>query len=56
MSPTSSADDAAELLAGEVLLDLLLQRRRQLDARALEEAHLDDLRVDAGTPTWTPAS
>src|SRR5262249_17503389 len=32
----------------EVLLDLLLQPRRELDARVLEEAHLDQLRVRRG--------
>jgi hypothetical protein len=36
---------AAQLEPGEVLLDLLLHRRRELDARLLEEADLDDLGV-----------
>ena len=37
--------DAAELLAREVLLDLLLHRGRERDARALEEADLHRLRI-----------
>ena len=36
---------AAQLAAGEVLLDLLLQRRRQLDPRVLEELDPDHLGV-----------
>ena len=37
--------DPAELLAREVLLDLLLRRRGQLDARALVELDPYDLRI-----------
>ena len=37
--------DAAELAAREVLLDLLLERRRELDARLLEELDLHDFRI-----------
>ena len=37
--------DAARLVAREVLLDLLLQRGGELDARALVELDRDDLRV-----------
>ena len=35
----------SQLLPGVVLLDLLLQRRRELDSRLLEEANGDDLLV-----------
>src|SRR5213079_58896 len=42
--------DAAELSTRVVLLDLLLQRRGQLDARLLEEADLHHLRVDLARP------
>src|SRR5207248_6936377 len=38
--------DTAQLLARVVLLDLLLHRRRELDAGLLEEADVDDLGVD----------
>src|SRR6267154_2664775 len=37
--------DAPELLAGEVLLDLLLHRHGQRDAGTLEEADLDGFRI-----------
>ena len=37
--------DAAKLSTREVLLDLLLERRRDLDARLLEELDLHDFRI-----------
>src|ERR687888_1643170 len=40
-----SVRHAPELLTREVLLDLLLQRRRDLDARLLEEADLHHLGI-----------
>src|SRR5205814_9630729 len=44
------AADAAQLAARAVLLDLLLQRRGELDAGLLEEANLHHLRVDLARP------
>src|SRR4051794_8619540 len=41
---------AAELAAREVLLDLLLQRRRELDPGLLEETDLHDLRIKLTRP------
>src|SRR6266700_2501796 len=41
---------APKLEAREILLDLFLHRRGQLDARILEEADLDDLRIRVADP------